>query len=84
MRQHFAQLLGERKNTEAIQACEKADATERQALLAKPLSSLGSSLHAGDAALVRVINTLGAHFDTAPSIAPSASSVTREYPASNG
>lgn len=82
VQQRFAQLVGGRKRAEAIQARKKAEAAEREALLAKPLSSLGSALHPDDAAMARVINTLGSHFDTAPYIAPSASSVTGEYPAS--
>jgi len=82
VQQRFAQLVGGRKRADEIQARKKAEAAERAALLAKPLSALGSALHPADASMARVINALGAHFEAPPSIAPSASSVTREYPAS--
>jgi DNA-binding transcriptional MocR family regulator len=81
VQQRFAQLVAGRKRAEAIQARKKAEAAERQALLAKPLSGLGSALHPTDPGMARVLNALGAHFDGLPSDGPSASSVTGEYPA---
>jgi len=82
VQQRFAQLVGGRKRAEAIQARKKAEAAERQALLAQPLSGLGSALHPGDRQMARVLDALGTHFDGQPSCAPSASSVAGEYPAS--
>jgi hypothetical protein len=81
VQQRFAQLVGGRQRTEAIQARKKAQAAERQALLARPLGTLGSALHPGDKQMARVLDAIGACLDEASSSSPSASSVSGEYPA---
>jgi hypothetical protein len=81
VQQRFAQLVGGRQRAEAIQARKKAQAAERQALLARPLGTLGSALHPGDKQMARVLDAIGARLDEASSSSPSASSVSREYPA---
>ena len=81
VQQRFAQLVGGRQRAEAIQARKKAQAAERQALLAHPLGTLGSALHPGDKQMARVLDAIGARLDEASSSSPSASSVNGEYPA---
>jgi hypothetical protein len=76
VQQRFAQLVGGRQRAEAIQARKKAQAAERQALLARPLGTLGSALHPGDKQLARVLDAIGARLDEASSSSPSASSVS--------